>query len=69
MMMSGLILTGNWKKLREQAQTHFSRLTASDLDQVDGNYELLVEALKIRYGMNDSSARRSVDEWLQKSAY
>lgn len=55
------IFKGKWKQIRAQIKREWGKLTDDELDQIDGNRELLEGKLQERYGLAREEARRQVE--------
>ena len=58
-------ITGNWKQAKGEALKRWGKLTDDDLDQIDGNREILEGKLQERYGMAKEEVKAEVDRWLE----
>jgi uncharacterized protein YjbJ (UPF0337 family) len=43
-------LKGKWRQLRGQIKRKWGQLTDDELDQIDGNYDILVGKIEEKYG-------------------
>lgn len=43
-------LKGKWRQLRGQIKRKWGQLTDDELDQIDGNYDILVGKIQEKYG-------------------
>ena len=59
------ILKGKWTQLKGEAQKQWGKLTNDDLDQIEGNLEILVGKLQERYGRSREEAERDAKLWLE----
>lgn len=59
------ILKGQWTQLKGHVQKQWGKLTNDDLDQIEGNMEILVGKVQERYGRRRDEAERDVDAWLE----
>jgi len=62
--MNNDIFKGNWKQLKGNAKAKWGELTDDDLDQAEGNREVLEGKIQERYGKSKEEAKRDVDEWV-----
>ena len=60
--MNNDIFKGNWKQVKAKAK--WGELTDDDLDQAEGNREVLEGKIQERYGKSKEEAKRDVDEWV-----
>lgn len=58
-------LKGQWKQLRGHVQKQWGKLTNDDLDQAQGEAEILAGKIQERYGRTKEEAQKEVDAWLQ----
>lgn len=54
------ILSGKWKQLRGEAKNWWGRLTDDELDQVEGNFDILAGLLQERYGYSRDQAEEEI---------
>lgn len=52
-----------WEEVKGQVGIRWNRLTAAELDAVDGNLERLLDLLRQRYGYDRWVAERQVTSW------
>ncbi len=57
---------GDWKQLKGKAQQQWGKLTADDLDVVNGKRVELLGILQKRYGHDKEQGERAINEWLSK---
>jgi uncharacterized protein YjbJ (UPF0337 family) len=57
-------IEGNWKQFTGKVQEQWGKLTADDLNQVEGKRTALVGRIQERYGYAKDRAEREVDDWL-----
>lgn len=58
------VLVGNWNQLRGPIKTWWNKLTDVDLDEINGNYDILVSKLQEKYGYNVQRAEEQVKQRL-----
>ena len=58
-------LKGQWTQLKGHVQRQWGKLTNDDLDQIEGNMEILVGKVQERYGRRRDEAERDVNDWLE----
>lgn len=56
------ILKGKWKQLKGNLRKTWGKLTDDDVEQINGNYELLVGKLQERYGHTRELAEKECAE-------
>lgn len=64
--MNNDILEGKWKQFKGHAQSKWGQLTNDDLDEAEGNREVLEGKIQERYGKSKEEARREVNEFFDK---
>lgn len=60
------ILRGKWKQLRGEARRRWGQLTDDDLDQSNGDFDLMAGRLQERYGYARDRAERDLDDFLNE---
>jgi uncharacterized protein YjbJ (UPF0337 family) len=58
------VLQGKWHQLKGNVRKHWGKLTDDDIDQVQGNSEILMGRIQERYGRTREEAEKEVDRWL-----
>ncbi|MDE3088197.1 MAG: hypothetical protein KGJ80_02270 [Chloroflexota bacterium] len=58
------VLVGSWNRLRGPIKTWWDKLTDVDLDEINGNYDILVSKLQEKYGYNVQRAEAQVKQRL-----
>jgi len=56
-------IAGNWKQLKGNAGARWGRLTDDDMEQADGNRDILVGKVQDAYGTTRMEAEQQVDSW------
>ena len=56
-------LKGQWMQLKGKVREQWGKLTDDDLDQAQGNAEMLIGKIQERYGRNREEAEREFDRW------
>ena len=59
------VLQGKWTQLKGQVRKQLGKLTDDDVDQVQGDAEILQGRIQERYGRTKEQAKQEVDNWLQ----
>jgi cytidyltransferase-like protein len=59
-------LKGQWMQLKGKVRQQWGQLTDDDIDQMQGNAEMLVGRIQERYGRSREEAEREVDRWLDE---
>lgn len=57
-------LKGQWTQLKGKVRQQWGKLTDDEIDQMQGNAEILVGKLQERYGYQREQAEQEVDRWL-----
>ncbi len=61
--MDQATLKENWEEIKGNLQKHWSNLTDSDVDFIQGNYKMLVSKLQERYGWTKEEAHHEIDAY------
>ena len=56
-------IKGNWKQLTGAVQKKWGQLTNDEMDEIQGQRDILIGKIQARYGKTKEEARREVDEW------
>ena len=54
-----------WNELQTAMLTRWERLNQTDLDQIDGDWDLLVAQLQHKYNASRTQAEREIDRFLE----
>jgi len=57
-------LKGQWLQLKGKIRQQWGKLTDDEIDQMQGNTEMLIGKLQERYGYEREKAEQEVDRWL-----
>ena len=57
------IAGGNFKQLKGKIKQQWGKLTDDEIDQMEGNAEILAGKLQERYGLNRDDAERQAKEF------
>ncbi|HET9490508.1 MAG TPA: CsbD family protein [Methylomirabilota bacterium] len=57
-------LKGQWTQLKGKMRQQWGKLTDDEIDQMQGNAEMLIGKLQERYGYEREQAEQEVDRWL-----
>jgi uncharacterized protein YjbJ (UPF0337 family) len=56
-------LKGQWTQLKGQVRKQWGKLTEDEVDQIQGDAEILMGKLQERYGYSREQAQREIDRW------
>ena len=59
------VLQGKWTQLKGTVRKQWGKLTDDDVDQIQGDAEILQGRIQERYGRTKEQAQQEVDNWLQ----
>jgi uncharacterized protein YjbJ (UPF0337 family) len=59
-------LKGQWMQLKGKVRQQWGQLTDDEIDQMQGNSEMLIGRIQERYGRSREEAEREVDRWLDE---
>lgn len=65
--MNADILEGKWEQLKGKAQAQWGKLTDDDIDQAQGNAQVLAGKIQERYGIEKEEAEKQVEAWCNKN--
>ena len=54
-------MKGQWMQFKGKIKQQWGKLTDDDLDQIQGNYEMLIGRLMERYGRSREEIEKEVD--------
>jgi uncharacterized protein YjbJ (UPF0337 family) len=63
------IAVGNFKQLKGKLKQQWGRLTDDELDQIEGDAELLAGKLQERYGWERAEAERQVKDFSERHGW
>jgi uncharacterized protein YjbJ (UPF0337 family) len=66
MSMNRDTLKGQWTQLKGKAREQWGKLTDDELDQMQGNAEMLIGKIQERYGRSREEAEREFDRWYEQ---
>ncbi len=58
-------LKGQWQQLKGNVRKQWGKLTDDDMDQIQGDAEILAGKLQERYGRSKEQVQDEVDRWLK----
>lgn len=56
-------LKGQWTQLKGKVREQWGKLTDDEIDQMQGNAEMLIGKIQERYGRSREEAEREFDTW------
>lgn len=56
---------GKWKQLQGSVREKWGELTNDEIEQIEGNRDILVGKLQERYGITKEEAQRRADDWAE----
>ena len=56
-------LKGQWTQLKGQLRKQWGKLTEDEVDQIQGDSEILMGKLQQRYGYTREQAQREIERW------
>ena len=59
-------LKGQWMQLKGKVRQQWGQLTDDEIDQMQGNAEMLIGRIQERYGRSREEAEREVDRWMDE---
>ena len=57
---------GQWNQLKGRVRRQWGKLTDDDVDQIQGNAEILLGKLQERYGRSKDQAQSDLDRFLEE---
>jgi len=54
---------GQWMQLKGHLRRQWGKLTDDEVDQIQGNAEILIGKLQERYGYSREQAERELERW------
>jgi uncharacterized protein YjbJ (UPF0337 family) len=57
-------LKGQWQQVKGNIRKQWGKLTDDDMDQIQGDAEILAGKLQERYGHSKDEAKQELDRWL-----
>lgn len=56
-------IKGNWTQFKGKAKVKWGEMTDDELDQVEGNRDILIGKIQEKYGKTREEAEKEVDDW------
>jgi uncharacterized protein YjbJ (UPF0337 family) len=60
------ILEGKWRQLRGRIKTQWGKLTDDELDEIEGNFDLLIGKVQEKYGQTRAEIERDLNMLLSE---
>lgn len=60
---------GQWKQIKGHVQKQWGKLTDDELDEIQGNKEILMGKLQEKYGYTKEQARMEFDSWMRDTDF
>jgi len=60
---------GQWKQVKGHIQMQWGKLTDDEVDQINGNKDILVGKIQEKYGYTKEKAQLEVDSWIRESNF
>jgi uncharacterized protein YjbJ (UPF0337 family) len=64
--MASDVLKGQWKQIRGRVKAAWGKLTDDEIDEINGNRDMLLGKLQKEYGYNRMEAEEQVNDFLRK---
>ena len=59
-------LKGQWMQVKGKVREQWGKLTDDEIDQMQGNAEMLIGKIQERYGRSREEAEQEFDNWYKK---
>jgi uncharacterized protein YjbJ (UPF0337 family) len=59
-------LKGQWMQVKGKVREQWGKLTDDEIDQMQGNAEMLIGKIQEHYGRSREEAEREFDSWYSK---
>jgi uncharacterized protein YjbJ (UPF0337 family) len=63
------MMKGRWKQMKGHVQMQWGKLTDDELDQIEGNKDILIGKLQEKYGYTKEQARMEVDRFMLENDF
>jgi uncharacterized protein YjbJ (UPF0337 family) len=61
------VFKGKWMQMKGEVRRQWGKLTDDDVDQIQGDAEVMAGKLQERYGWGREDAQREVDAFLRRN--
>lgn len=61
-------LQGKWRELRGRIKSQWGKLTDNELDEIAGNYDMLVGTIQQKYGHAREEIERALDRVISEES-
>lgn len=61
-------MIGNWEQLKGKARAQWGRLTEDQIEEIQGNRQVLSGKIQEAYGIAKEEAEKQVESWESKAA-
>jgi uncharacterized protein YjbJ (UPF0337 family) len=61
------VLKGKWNQLKGNVRKQWGKLTDDDVDQIQGDSEILLGRIQERYGRTKEEAQQEIDRWMKSA--
>lgn len=63
--MNQELLSEKWNLIRDEVRRTWDRFTDSDVEEIEGNYDILISKLQEKYGYTVQEASQEVNRFLE----
>jgi uncharacterized protein YjbJ (UPF0337 family) len=60
-------LKGKWNQLKGNIRKQWGKLTDDDVDQIQGDSEILLGRIQERYGRTKEEAQQEIERWMRSA--
>jgi uncharacterized protein YjbJ (UPF0337 family) len=65
--MNADTLKGKWNQLKGNIRKQWGKLTDDDVDQIQGDSEILLGRIQERYGRTKEEAQEEIERWMRSA--
>ncbi|MGU3576678.1 CsbD family protein [Brucellaceae bacterium C25G] len=62
-------IKADWHLVKNKVKDEWDKLTDADIDEVNGDYDLLQTKIQDRYGIKEEHAKLQLDEWFNNQQW